>query len=215
MVAAKIGQRRMRYGSYSYWWRAVDQVFVRINAETHYPYLRRACDHKGEGLEIAAKKRGDGEAALGLSRKAIKKYANSKRIATDELPSDGAAMKQLSADPRQTSAKWLNNRAENSHQPLRRREQAMAGFTDIRTLQESASLLASVHNHFNRQRISTAFPFSHPGFQVAWSPMAAGYNYDAKLRIASAGLSPASTAARADSFHLGSYPHALKKLFAS
>jgi hypothetical protein len=43
--------------------------------------------------------------------------------------------------------KWLNNRAENSHQPFRRREGAMAGFRDIKTLQKFASVHASIHNH--------------------------------------------------------------------
>ena len=51
-----------------------------------------------------------------------------------------------------TSGRWLNNRAENSHQPFRRREGAMARFRDITTLQKFASVHASIHNHFNHQR---------------------------------------------------------------
>ena len=47
---------------------------------------------------------------------------------------------------------WLNNRAENSHQPFRRRERAMAKFRDVKTLQKFASVHASVHNHFNQER---------------------------------------------------------------
>jgi putative transposase len=47
---------------------------------------------------------------------------------------------------------WLNNRAENSHQPFRRREGAMAKFRDIKTLQKFAAAHASVHNHFNINR---------------------------------------------------------------
>ena len=48
--------------------------------------------------------------------------------------------------------RWLNNRAENSHQPFRRREGAMARFRDIKTLQKFTSVHASIHNHFNHQR---------------------------------------------------------------
>ena len=48
--------------------------------------------------------------------------------------------------------RWLNNRAENSHQPFRRRERAMAKFRSAKSLQKFASIHASVHNHFNQQR---------------------------------------------------------------
>jgi putative transposase len=52
----------------------------------------------------------------------------------------------------QTCGRWLNNRAENSHQPFRRREGAMAKFRDIKTPQKFAAVHASVHNHFNFDR---------------------------------------------------------------
>ena len=52
----------------------------------------------------------------------------------------------------QECRRWLNNRAENSHQPFRRREGAMAKFRDIKTLQKFASVHASIHNHFNQER---------------------------------------------------------------
>ena len=52
----------------------------------------------------------------------------------------------------QACGRWLNNRAENSHQPFRRREGAMARFRDIKTLQKFASAHASLHNHFNQDR---------------------------------------------------------------
>ena len=53
---------------------------------------------------------------------------------------------------RQECGRWLNNRAENSHQPFRRREGAMARFRDIKTLQKFASTHASIHNHFHQDR---------------------------------------------------------------
>ena len=50
---------------------------------------------------------------------------------TDRLRSYGAAMKEIGAERRQVCGRWLDNRAENSHQPFRRREGAMARFRDI------------------------------------------------------------------------------------
>ena len=52
----------------------------------------------------------------------------------------------------QIRGRWLNNRAENSYQPFRRREGAMAKFRDIKTLQKFVSVHASIHNHFNLER---------------------------------------------------------------
>jgi putative transposase len=52
----------------------------------------------------------------------------------------------------QECGRWLNNRAENSHQPFRRREAAMAKFRDVMTLQKFAAAHASIHNHFNQDR---------------------------------------------------------------
>jgi putative transposase len=58
----------------------------------------------------------------------------------------------LGISDRQQCGRWLNNRAENSHQPFRRREGAMARFRDIKTLQKFASVHASIYNHFNVDR---------------------------------------------------------------
>jgi putative transposase len=61
-------------------------------------------------------------------------------------------MKTVGIAKRQDCGRWLNNRAENSHQPFRRRERAMAKFRDVRTLQKFAAAHASIHNHFNQDR---------------------------------------------------------------
>ena len=58
----------------------------------------------------------------------------------------------LSLWERQECGRWLNNRAENSHQPFRRRERAMAKFRELKTLQKFAAAHASIHNHFNLDR---------------------------------------------------------------
>lgn len=125
-------------------------MFVRINGETHY--LWRAVDYEGEVLEVFATKRRDREAALKFLKRAMKRYGRPAAIVTDRLRSYRAAMKIIGVLGRQECGRWLNNRAENSHQPFRRREGAMAKFRDIKTLQKFAAAHASIHNHFNHDR---------------------------------------------------------------
>ena len=73
-------------------------------------------------------------------------------IVTDKLRSYGAAMKVIGNAGRQETGRWLNNRAENSHLPFRRRERAMLRFRQMRSLQKFAAVHSSVHNHFNQER---------------------------------------------------------------
>ena len=61
-------------------------------------------------------------------------------------------MKVIGNAAEQKCGQWLNNRAESSHQPFRRREGAMAKFRDIKTLQKFAAAHASIHNHFDQGR---------------------------------------------------------------
>jgi putative transposase len=71
---------------------------------------------------------------------------------TDLLRSYGAALKEIGAQHRQETGRWLNNRAENSHLPFRRRERAMLRFRRMRSLQKFASVHASIYNLFNSER---------------------------------------------------------------
>jgi len=82
----------------------------------------------------------------------MKRYGRPKVIVTDRLRSYRAAMKELGDEARQATGRWLNNRAENSHQPFRRRERAMEKFRNAKSLQKFAAVHASVHNHFNQER---------------------------------------------------------------
>ena len=149
--AAEIRRRRAENLRAVPQWRwHLDEVFVKINGETHY--LWRAVDHEGEVLEVFATKRRDRKAALAFLKRAMKRYGRPQAIVTDRLPSYGAAMKEIGVERRQVCGRWLNNRAENSHQPFRRREGAMARFRDIKTLQKFTSTHASIHNHFNLDR---------------------------------------------------------------
>jgi putative transposase len=128
----------------------LDEVFVRINGETHY--LWRAVDHEGEVLETFVTKKRDRKAAMKCLIKTMKRYGQPHEIVTDRLRSYGAAMKQIGNAARQTTGRWVNNRAENSHQPFRRLERAMAKFRSAQSLQKFTSIHASLHNHFNHDR---------------------------------------------------------------
>ncbi len=151
MFAAEIRRKRIdRVRAFSNWRWHVDELFVRINGERRY--LWRAVDHEGEVLEAVVTKRRDKSAALKLLRKLMKRYGRPKAIVTDRLPSYGAALKALGAEDLQATGRWLNNRIENSHLPLRRRERAMLRFRRMRSLQKFAAVHSSVHNLFNQDR---------------------------------------------------------------
>ena len=128
----------------------MDEVFEKINGETHY--LWRAVDHEGEVLESFVTKRRDRKAALKFLRKTTKRFGQPKVIVTDKLRSYGAAMQLMGNSNKQETARWLNNRAENSHLPFRRREGAMLRFRQMRSLQKFVAVHSSVQNYFNQQR---------------------------------------------------------------
>ena len=148
--ASEIQKRRIEGKRSSPWRWHLDEMFVKINGETRY--LWRAVDHEGEVLESFVTKTRDKKAALKFLKKAMKKHGRAGAFVTDLLRSYGAALKELGAADRQETGRWLNNRAENSHLPFRRRERAMQRFRRIRSLQMFASVHASVTNHFNQER---------------------------------------------------------------
>ena len=115
-------------------------------------YLWRAVDHEGEVLEAVVTARRDKAAALKLLKKIMKKYSRPRTIVTDRLRAYSAAMKEIGAADRHEVGERLNNRAENSHQPFRRRERAMQRFRSMKTLQKFSSVHAQVHNQFNQER---------------------------------------------------------------
>jgi putative transposase len=129
MFAAEIRKGRVQNHSYSNWRRHLDEV-----------------------LEVFATKRRDRRAALAFLKRAMKRYGRPKVIVTDRLRSYRAAMNVIGNSADQECGRWLNNRAENSHQPFRRREGAMSKFKDVKTLQKFSSIHASIHNHFNLDR---------------------------------------------------------------
>ena len=174
MFAAEIRKRRIHHRFYSNWRWHLDEVFVRINGETHY--LWRAVDHEGEVLEVFVTKRRDRRAALKFLKRAMKRYGQPKVIVTDRLRSYRAAMNVIGNAADQVCGRWLNNRAENSHQPFRRREGAMLKFRDVKPLQKFSSIHASIHNHFNLDRHLNSretFKKNRSGALAGWRQLAA------------------------------------------
>ena len=150
MFASEIRKRRIAGLKSSRWQWHLDEVFVKVNGERHY--LWRAVDHEGEVLESFVTKMRNKKAALKFLRKAMLKHGRPEVVVTDRLRSYGAALKEIGATARQETGRWLNNRAENSHLPFRRRERAMQRFRRMRSLQMFVSVHASVTNHFNSER---------------------------------------------------------------
>jgi len=121
-----------------------------INGAKHY--LWRAVNHEGEILEAFATRTRDKGAALKFLKKMMKRHGRPRAIVTDRLRSYGAAMKEIGNAGVHETGRWLNNRAENSHQPFRRQERAMRRFRRMHTLQKFSTVHVPVRNHFNQER---------------------------------------------------------------
>lgn len=175
MFAREIRNRRVQGMRSSRWRWHLDEVFVKINGELHY--LWRAVDHEGEVLESFVTKKRDKKAALKFLKKSLKRHGGAGEFVTDRLRTYGAALCELGIRDRQQTGRWMNNRAENSHQPFGRRERAMVRFRRMRTLQKFASVHASVHNLFNTERSlhpRTSFERNRSAALAEWRGLCAG-----------------------------------------
>lgn len=151
LFAADIRRQRVnRMRGFKHWRWHLDEMYVKLNGEM--VYLWRAVDHEGEVLESYVTRKRDKSAALRFLKKAMKRHGQAEEIVTDGLRSYPAAMKELGNVERREMGRWLNNRAENSHLPFRRRERAMLRFRQMKSLQKFASVHASFHNHFSQER---------------------------------------------------------------
>lgn len=151
MFAADIRrQRASRMPGFRQWRWHLDEIYVKLNGEM--VYLWRAVDHEGEVLESYVTKKRDKSAALRFIKKALKRHGQPEVVVTDGLRSYPAAMRELGNLDRREMGRYLNNRAENSHLPFRRRERAMLRFRQMKSLQKFASVHASMQNHFNSER---------------------------------------------------------------
>src|SRR5271170_7169303 len=146
-VAQRLRRRRLRPSDR---WH-LDEMVVRIAGRRMY--LWRAVDHEGEILDMLVQRRRDKRAALKLMRKLLRKQGFAPRlVVTDKLRSYGAAFQDLHLTCRHEQGLRKNNRAENSHQVVRRRERKMQRFKSVASAQRFLSMHAAVHNTFNHQR---------------------------------------------------------------
>ena len=140
MIAADLRKRRPK--PHTTW--HLDEVYLKIDGRM--VYLWRAVDSEGEVLDVLVQTRRNKRAALKLMRKLLRKYGFvPDKFVTDDLRSYGAAAHDLGIARRHERGRWRNNRAENSHQPTRRRERKMQGFKSV----GSAQRFAAAHNTFN------------------------------------------------------------------
>ena len=129
----------------------LDEVFIKINGKTHY--LWRAVDQHGNVLDILVTSRRDAKAATRFFRKLLTGLKYVPRVlVTDKLGSYPAAHRRLLRSAEHRQSKYLNNRAENSHQPTRQRERAKKTFTSARHAQQFLSAFSGISPHFRPRR---------------------------------------------------------------
>jgi putative transposase len=129
----------------------LDEVLIKINGEQKY--LRRAVDQDGMVLDILVQNRRDTAAARRFFRRLLRNTGAVPRvIVTDKLRSYGAAHREVMPFVEHRQPKYLNNRAENSHQPTRQRERAMKGFRSVGGAQRFLSAFSGISPHFRPRR---------------------------------------------------------------
>ena len=129
----------------------LDEVFIRIRGERHY--LWRAVDQHGRVLDILVQSRRNTKAAKRFFKKLLRGLRYVPRvIVTDKLKSYGAAKREILPGVEHRQSRYLNNRAEVSHQPTRRRERQMQRFKSVRHAQRFLSSHGQIHNLFQLRR---------------------------------------------------------------
>jgi putative transposase len=129
----------------------LDEVFIRIRGKLHY--LWRAVDQHGTVLDVLVQSRRNAKAAKRFFKKLLKGLQYVPRVVvTDKLKSYGAAKREILPGVEHRQSRYLNNRAEVSHQPTRRRERQMQRFKSPRQAQQFLSNHAQIHNLFQLRR---------------------------------------------------------------
>jgi putative transposase len=133
----------------------LDEVVISIAGRKHW--LWRAVDQHGFVLDVLVQSRRDAKAAKRLLRKLLKKQGMAPRVMiTDKLASYAAAKREIMPGVEHRQHKGLNNRAENSHQPTRRRERIMKRFKSAGQAQRFLSVHDQVANLFRHFANSNA-----------------------------------------------------------
>jgi putative transposase len=129
----------------------LDEVVIAIAGEKHWSW--RAVDQDGVVLDVLVQGRRDKRAAKRLLRKLLKRQGRAPRVmVADKLASYPAAKKELIPGVEHRRHKGLNNRAEDSHQPTRRRERQMKRFKSAGQAQRFLSAHDQVNNLFHLRR---------------------------------------------------------------
>jgi putative transposase len=129
----------------------LDEVFVTINGKRRY--LWRAVDQHGNVLDVLVQSRRNAKAAKRFLRKLLKGLRYVPRaLVTDRLASYGVAHRELMPSVTHRQSRYLNNRAENSHQPTRQRERALRRFKSVRHAQQFLSAFSGISTHFRPRR---------------------------------------------------------------
>jgi putative transposase len=145
--AGRLRRRRPRPGDT---WH-LDEVFIRIRGVLHY--LWRAVDQRGVVLDILVQDRRNGSAAKRFFKRLLHGLQyKPRRIVTDGLRSYGVARRALLPDVRHRTSRYLNNRAENSHRPTRRRERQMQRSKSPNHAQGFLSAHGMIYQHFRPRR---------------------------------------------------------------
>jgi putative transposase len=135
----------------------LDEVFLTIQGERHY--LGRAVDQDGHVLDILVQRRRKKKAAKTFFRKLLKGLAYVPRvIITDQLKSYGAATREILPGVEHRQHRYLNNRAENSHQPTRQRERRRQGFKSPGHAQRFLAAYGPIAQHFRPRRHRVSAP---------------------------------------------------------
>ena len=147
IFANMLKRRRPKPGDKWY----MDEVFIRIRGKQHY--LWRAVDQDGNVLDILVQSRRNATAARRFFRKLLKGLRYVPRvIVTDKVKSYAAAKRKILPGVEHRQSRYLNNRAEVSHQPTRWRERQMKRFKSARHAQRFLSIHSRIHNHFQLRR---------------------------------------------------------------
>ena len=129
----------------------LDEVSLTINKERHY--LWRPVDQDGNVLDILVQRRRDKHAAKKFFRKLLKGLTYVPRvIITDKRKSYGAAKREMLPGVEHRQHRYLNNRAENSHQPTRQRERRMQGCKSAGHAQRFLAAYGPIAKHFRPRR---------------------------------------------------------------